>query len=582
MALVERYHSSQELKGSFPDESLKPDVRETSTSKGNKQGISLVHSEERAKHVGILALEVYFPNTYVSQEDLEAYDKVQPGKYTLGLGQRNMAFTGDQEDVVSMSLTAVHSLLEKYDIDPCDIGRLEVGTESALDRSKSIKTFLMSLFAEHGNNDIEGVDSLNACYGGTAALFNAVNWVESRAWDGRLALVLAADIAMYAAGPARPSGGCGAIAMLVGPDAPLDLERGLCASHMEHAYDFYKPCGFYPLVDGKSSVACYLMALDKCYASLCEKFERCRSNFERQRRLARSSSGSAKGSTGDMPSSPPSLTLADVDYCVMHSPFVKMVRKGFARIFYQDHLRAQLRQPARQEKVDAKLGAHGLLPRVRSSSTPNQDPRPLIAGATAHITGPRAKTAADILVEEEMDRSSAATLDAYPADPDNFPSESYADRDLERAAVAASSGAFSSMVEPSLMAASECGNMYAASVHAGLASLVEREGANLEGRRILMYSYGSGLAASLWSVVGRKVEGKFALSNVSSQTRIRERLHARRKAEPAEFVSTLELLENRYRMASFTPEKPLEDLRSGTFYLSGVDALYRRAYAFKS
>ena len=51
-------------------------------------------------------------------------------------------------------------------------------------------------------------------------------------------------------------------------------------------------------VDGKSSVACYLMALDKCYASLCEKFERCRSNFERQRRLARSSSGSSKSITG--------------------------------------------------------------------------------------------------------------------------------------------------------------------------------------------------------------------------------------------------------------------------------------------
>lgn len=59
----------------------------------------------------------------MSQEDLEAYDKVQPGKYTLGLGQRNMAFTGDQEDVVSMSLTAVQSLLDKYRINPCDIGR---------------------------------------------------------------------------------------------------------------------------------------------------------------------------------------------------------------------------------------------------------------------------------------------------------------------------------------------------------------------------------------------------------------------------------------------------------------------------
>lgn len=61
----------------------------------------------------------------------------------------------------------------------------------------------------------------------------------------------------------------------------------------------------------------------------------------------------------------------------------------------------------------------------------------------------------------ETDRSSAAPLDAYPADPDSFAPESYADRDLERATVAASSGAFASMVEPSLLAASECGNMYA-------------------------------------------------------------------------------------------------------------------------
>ena len=51
---------------------------------------------------------------------------------------------------------------------------------------------------------------------------------------------------------------------------------------------------------------------------------------------------------GNAPAGPPSLTLADVDYCVMHSPFVKMVRKGFARIFYQDHLRADLRRTARQ------------------------------------------------------------------------------------------------------------------------------------------------------------------------------------------------------------------------------------------
>jgi len=63
------------------------------------------------------------------------------------------------------------------------------------------------------------VDCINACYGATSALFNAVNWVESRAWDGRLAVVVAADVAAYPAGPARPTSGCGAVAMLVGASA---------------------------------------------------------------------------------------------------------------------------------------------------------------------------------------------------------------------------------------------------------------------------------------------------------------------------------------------------------------------------
>ena len=43
---------------------------------------------------------------------------------------------------------------------------------------------------------------------------------------GRLAIVIAADIAVYAAGSARSTGGAGAVAMLVGPDAPLVMERG--------------------------------------------------------------------------------------------------------------------------------------------------------------------------------------------------------------------------------------------------------------------------------------------------------------------------------------------------------------------
>lgn len=53
--------------------------------------------------------------------------------------------------------------MEKFNVDPNSIGRLDVGTETIIDKSKSVKTVLMDLFPE--NSDIEGIDSKNACYG---------------------------------------------------------------------------------------------------------------------------------------------------------------------------------------------------------------------------------------------------------------------------------------------------------------------------------------------------------------------------------------------------------------------------------
>merc|ERR1712127_832933 len=119
--------------------------------------------------------------------------------------------------------------MEKYGIGPEEIGRLDVGTETLIDKSKSIKSCLMQLFEHVDNTDLEGVDNVNACFGGTAALFNAVNWIESSYWDGRFACVVMGDIALYAKGSARPTGGAGAIACLIGPNAPLVFERGLRA-----------------------------------------------------------------------------------------------------------------------------------------------------------------------------------------------------------------------------------------------------------------------------------------------------------------------------------------------------------------
>ncbi|KAL9387131.1 hypothetical protein Peur_020255 [Populus x canadensis] len=126
-------------------------------------------------------------------EALEAHDGASKGKYTIGLGQDCMGFCTEVEDVISMSLTAVSSLLEKYNVDPKQIGRLEVGSETVIDKSKSIKNFLMQIFE------------------------------------------------VYAERPARPTGGAAAIAMLIVPDAPITFESKFRGSHMSHAYDFYKP-----------------------------------------------------------------------------------------------------------------------------------------------------------------------------------------------------------------------------------------------------------------------------------------------------------------------------------------------------
>ena len=88
-----------------------------------------------------------------------------------------MSTINDREDVNSISLTCVRNLFIKHNINPKQIGRLEVGTETLIDKSKSVKTTLMELFRESGNHDVEGVSTVNACYGGTNALFNTINWV---------------------------------------------------------------------------------------------------------------------------------------------------------------------------------------------------------------------------------------------------------------------------------------------------------------------------------------------------------------------------------------------------------------------
>jgi hydroxymethylglutaryl-CoA synthase len=288
------------------------------------------------ENVGILAMDVYFPSQYVDQEKLENFDQVSAGKYTIGLGQFRMSFCLDNEDINSICLTVLNNLMEKYEIKPEEIGRLDVGTETLIDKSKSVKSTLMTLFEKSGNTDVEGVDNVNACFGGTSALFNAINWIESSYWDGRYAAVVMGDLALYAKGNARPTGGAGAIALLIGPNAPLVFERGLRTTHICHTYDFYKPVmdSEYPLVDGKLSISCYLNALDKCYKLYKNKYKQL---YERN-----DMNNNCKNKKRNNVQNASNFNLNSADAFLFHSPYCKLVQKSFARLLWNDYLDSEL------------------------------------------------------------------------------------------------------------------------------------------------------------------------------------------------------------------------------------------------
>ncbi|KAL8101191.1 hydroxymethylglutaryl-CoA synthase-like [Apium graveolens] len=448
------------------------------------------------KNVGILAMEIYFPPTCIQQEILEAHDGASKGKYTIGLGQDCMGFCIEVEDVISMSLTVVTSLLEKYKIDPTQIGRLEVGSETVIDKSKSIKTFVMQVFEECGNTDIEGVDSTNACYGGTAALFNCVNWVESSSWDGRFGLVVCTDSAVYAEGPARPTGGAAAIAMLIGPDAPIAFESKFRGSHMSHAYDFYKPnlASEYPVVDGKLSQTCYLMALDSCYRRYCHKYEKLEGK---------------------------QFSMDDAYSFVFHSPYNKLVQKSFARLMFNDFLR-------------------------NASSV------------------------------DESTKEKLAPFATLSGD------ESYASRDLEKATQQVAKSQYEVKVQPSTLVPKQVGNMYTASLYAALASLIHNKHSTLDGKRVVMFSYGSGLSATMFSFHLRDGEHPFSLSNIAKVMNIGEKLKSRIEVSPEKFVDIMKLMEHRYGGKDFVTSKDCSLLSPGTYYLTEVDSMYRRFYSKKA
>jgi hydroxymethylglutaryl-CoA synthase len=218
--------------------------------------------------IGIDAVALAVPEGYLELGDLAVARGVPPGKYVDGLGVRQMAVARAHEDPVALAANAARRALRQGKVDPGSIGLCIVGTETAVDHSKAIAAWVHSLCSLPQN--CRSFETKHACYGGTAGLLNALDWIAAGSARGRKALVICTDVARYRlCSPGEPTQGAGAVAMIVSENPRLvELEVGVSGSYTKDVNDFWRPLhSKEALVDGQLSVQCYLDAISGAYAA---------------------------------------------------------------------------------------------------------------------------------------------------------------------------------------------------------------------------------------------------------------------------------------------------------------------------
>jgi hydroxymethylglutaryl-CoA synthase len=191
--------------------------------------------------IGIDALALAVPVGYLDLADLAAARGVPPAKYVDGLGVQRMSVAGAHEDPVTLAATAARRLFATAAVDPSTIGLCVVGTETAVDHSKPVSAYLHRLLGLP--QECRVFEAKHACFGGTAGLLAALDWIAAGSARGRKALIVCTDIARYGlASPGEPTQGAGAVALLIAENPRLlALEVGRTGSYAQDVNDFWRP-----------------------------------------------------------------------------------------------------------------------------------------------------------------------------------------------------------------------------------------------------------------------------------------------------------------------------------------------------
>jgi hydroxymethylglutaryl-CoA synthase len=276
------------------------------------------------KNVGIDAIAAYFPRLYLDLcaewSERRAVAMGEPSvekfrqKLRNGIGAFEMSVPDYHEDAATMAAMAAIRLIDEQRIDPRDIGLIAVGTESAVDQSKSIAAYVLGMLERYYDVSLPNVGTPQyqfACIGATYALESALARLRAGDDATRYALVIATDVSRY---PLLSTGECtqgaGAVALLLS-ESPrlLEIDSGRTGTVTRDERDFFRPnWSRTAMVDGKYSVDLYLDCIEAAWRHRAERI---------------ASAGDALGGAE---------RYDHFDFILFHTPFPKMAEYAAARI----------------------------------------------------------------------------------------------------------------------------------------------------------------------------------------------------------------------------------------------------------
>nr|WP_315198052.1 hydroxymethylglutaryl-CoA synthase [uncultured Flavobacterium sp.] len=193
---------------------------------------------------GIDAIAFDVAKLHLPIKTLALARNIEPEKLEKGLGLLKMTLPDAHQDTVVFGANALTKLIQDNNIKLDEIARIYVGTESAIDSSKPISSFLISLmeqkFGENSLSECDVVDFTFACIGAVDALQNCLDFVQLN--PTKKAIVVATDFAKYDLNSTGEyTQGAGAVAMLITANPRIITFENHWGVSTKGVFDFFKP-----------------------------------------------------------------------------------------------------------------------------------------------------------------------------------------------------------------------------------------------------------------------------------------------------------------------------------------------------